>query len=157
MMNVCYLDIETSYRGEITVVGLYKQGQGTEQLIAPDITGMALLKALDECDVIKTYNGSRFDLPVIKTCLGIDLASLFKHEDLMFLCWRHGLKGGLKAVEKQLGINRQTSDVDGEQAMVLWEKWTENNDRAALEKLLFYNREDAELLERLEQKINGKN
>jgi uncharacterized protein len=148
-----YLDIETSYEGAITIIGLYTPWVGTQQLVGGEVTAFNLLEALRESEVIKTYNGDRFDLPVIQQKLGVDLKALFPHDDLMYRCWRQKLKGGLKAVEVQLGLKRQTQGVDGLQAMALWAEWKSQGRRESLEKLLLYNREDVELLEQVESRL----
>lgn len=149
-----YLDIETSYEGTITIIGLYVPRQGTRQLVGKEISAVALLEALGDAEVIKTYNGDRFDLPVIRQRLGVDLKTLFRHVDIMYRCWRQNLKGGLKAVERQLGLERQTQGVDGLQAMALWAEWTTRGRRESLERLLLYNREDVELLEQVENRLD---
>jgi len=155
MPRQAYLDIETSYQKDITVVGVYRPGKGTFQLVGREVTAVNLLDCLEQVDILKTYNGARFDLPVIRQCLGLDLKSLFDHHDLMHLCWKHKLKGGLKAVEQQLGICRQSQGVDGWQAMELWARWRERGDRGALDMLLLYNREDVELLEEVERRLDN--
>lgn len=148
-----FLDIETSLRGEITVVGIYCPGRGTVQLIGEQITVAQILHALEHVDTLKTYNGARFDLPVIQKRLGLDLTALFNHCDLMFACWKQGFKGGLKSVERQLGIERASVGVDGVMAMQLWAQWEEQQDREALTRLLQYNREDVELLAEVERRL----
>ncbi|MDD5037953.1 MAG: ribonuclease H-like domain-containing protein, partial [Dehalococcoidales bacterium] len=50
--------------------------------------------------------------------------------------------GGLKAVERQLGIERRLKDMNGWEAVKLWWKYVDSFDLAALNKLLEYNRED---------------
>ena len=63
-----------------------------------------------------------------------------------------GYRGGLKAVERTLGIGREPSirGVDGFEAVRLWRRH-ERGDRAALEKLLLYNLTDVvNLVELLE-------
>jgi uncharacterized protein YprB with RNaseH-like and TPR domain len=149
-----FLDIETSFAREITVIGLHRAGQGTVQLVGPDVTSFNLLEALCDAEVIKTYNGDRFDLPVIRQRLGVDLKALYPHEDVMYRCWRHALKGGLKAVERQLGLARETEGVDGFMAMELWAAWERGGDRGALQRLLHYNREDVELLAEVERRLD---
>lgn len=151
--RVAYLDIETSYEGAITIIGLYVPPQGTRQLVGNEATALNLLEALGDTELIKTYNGDRFDLPVIQQRLGVDLKALFPHEDIMYRCWRQNLKGGLKAVERQLGLERQTQGVDGLQAMALWAEWQTWGRRDSLERLLLYNREDVELLEQVEKRL----
>lgn len=148
-----YLDIETSFRGGITIIGLHWPGRATLQLVGAEVTPANLLEALAGTAVLKTYNGARFDLPVIRQRLGLDLNPLFRHEDLMLKCWQHRLKGGLKAVERQLGISRKSAGIDGWQAMRLWAAWEQSGERASLEALLLYNREDVELLPEVERRL----
>ncbi|MCK5242923.1 ribonuclease H-like domain-containing protein [bacterium] len=151
--KTAYLDIETSYQGVITVIGIHFLGDKTHQLVGKDITAMNLLDILNDTAMIKTYNGNRFDLPVIRERLGVDLKALYPHQDLMYQCWKHHLKGGLKAVERQLGVNRDTEGVDGIQAMELWARWQDQGDEKSLQILLKYNREDIENLVEVEKKL----
>ncbi|MDH7598688.1 MAG: ribonuclease H-like domain-containing protein [Sedimentisphaerales bacterium] len=144
-----YLDIETTgiwqAYAELTVVGVAladPQPYHFFQLIGDQITAENLLGILRPAGHIYTYNGARFDLPFIRAKVGLDLRSMFMHTDLMYHCWRRGLKGGLKAVERQLGIARQTADVDGRMAIELWWRYVRGGDTEALGLLLGYNRED---------------
>ena len=149
-----YLDIETSWSGDVTVVGVYRPGLDTRQLVRPRIDRRSLDEALEGASVLYTYNGSRFDLPVLKRRLGLDLSAI-PHVDLMYACWKKGLKGGLKRVEHVLGISRDTEGVDGLQAMALWERFERGGDREALDLLLRYNREDIVNLETLAHKLES--
>jgi uncharacterized protein len=66
------------------------------------------------------------------------------HLDLCPTLRRVGLQGGLKKIEKQLGISRG-DDVDGMNgldAIRLWQRYRQFRDESALETLLAYNRED---------------
>lgn len=144
-----YIDIETtglSFGGsEITVVGIYlwnENGDDFVQLIGRDICAEAIMEALNGVDIIYTYNGSRFDLPFIRSQCGIDLTKKFHHRDLMFDCWRKSLKGGLKGVEKLLGVPRKLPDMNGYEAVKLWWKYVDSFDLEALDKLCAYNKED---------------
>ena len=78
---------------------------------------------------------------------------MFSHRDLMFDCWRNNLKGGLKAVERQLGINRELKGVDGYEAVRLWWKYVDSFDLDALNTLLEYNREDVVNLKTLKEML----
>ncbi|GAF98627.1 unnamed protein product [marine sediment metagenome] len=129
-----YLDIETTgfsrHNCHLTVIGIaLEKGRKclVVQLIEDDLYETKLLNTLKGVNEIYTYNGSRFDLPFIKTKLGIDLKDSFKHTDLMYDCWRQDLKGGLKVVEQLLGINRELKDVDGYMAVLLWYDYVNNN------------------------------
>jgi uncharacterized protein YprB with RNaseH-like and TPR domain len=144
-----YIDIETTGlmygASEITVVGIYLvRGNKTDfvQFVGRDITADVILEALEGVEIIYTYNGSRFDLPFIRSQLGIDLSSIFHHRDLMYDCWGKKLYGGLKGVEKQLGVNRNMPDMNGLEAVKLWWQYVDSFDLNALNKLCEYNKED---------------
>ena len=156
-----YLDIETTGLSrrhcDLTVVGV-ATFRGTEQRVAQLVGDQiraesvrALLDGVDEC---YTYNGSRFDLPFIKARLGVDLGTCVRHTDLMYHCWRHDLKGGLKAVEAKLGIQRRLREVDGFMAVRLWWDYVNNVNPQSLRMLLEYNQEDIINLHVLRQKLN---
>jgi len=140
----------------VTVVGMYIcNGEDAKviQLVGKDITTHSILEALDGVDKIYTYNGSRFDLPFIHERLGINLAGLFTHYDLMYDCWRNNLYGGLKSVERQLGIERRLADMNGYEAIRLWWKYVDSFDLEALNKLLEYNKEDVVNLKTLKAEL----
>lgn len=148
-----YLDIETSFSGKITVIGIYHESDSLLQLVGDDITPGNLMSSLDTISTIVTYNGTRFDLPVIKNRLGTDLKKHFLSLDLMYECWRQNLYGGLKKVEEQLGITRKSQGIDGWEAMQLWERYVNSNDLQALHTLLNYNRDDVLNLPILEKRL----
>jgi uncharacterized protein len=155
-----YLDIETTglspVDDEITVIGIHIcNGNDTQfiQLFGDDITSEKILEALDGVDIIHTYNGSRFDLPFIYCRLGINLAQMFKHRDLMHDCWNRRLYGGFKSVEKQLGIKRNLTEVNGLEAIRLWWRYVNYYDDNALKILLEYNKEDVVNLKALKDKL----
>lgn len=149
-----YLDIETFYDGALTVVGLWRPHGGLSQWVSPDIDSAELLEALSGAQALYTYNGHRFDLPVIHRRLGLNLRRLFASRDLMYDCWRRGLYGGLKAVERQLGIPRSLPHLDGRDAMRLWAAYVDRGEEEALELLLRYNREDVENLDLLRSHLS---
>ena len=155
-----YLDIETTglspWDSEITVVGIHLcNGDDTRfiQLVGKDISAQSILEALNGVEVLHTYNGSRFDLPFIYARLGINLAQLFTHHDLMYDCWRNNLYGGFKAVERQLGIDRKLTEVNGYEAVKLWWRYVDSFDLDALNTLLEYNKEDVLNLKTLKERL----
>ncbi len=160
MSKRAYIDIETTGLSknycEITVIGIgFEQGRKVKvvQLMGRSISRSRLLRELRGVDMVYSYNGSRFDLPFIKAELNVDLKQVVAHRDLMYDCWKHKLKGGLKAVERKLGIKRKLADVDGYMAVKLWWQYYNDNDREALDKLLLYNREDVTNLKKLRLKL----
>ncbi len=144
-----YLDIETTglspHSDVLTVVGICTEGVGPRemtQLVGDDITAGRILEVLQGVDFLYTYNGSRFDLPFVRARLGVDLGQGLCHRDLMYDCWAKGLYGGLKAVERVLGVRRVLPGVDGREAVRLWYRYCAHRDEGALRRLLEYNRED---------------
>lgn len=155
-----YLDIETTslspISGELSVIGLcLDDGKGERfvQLIGEEISAPGLLEALQEVKVLYTYNGSRFDLPYIDGKLGVDLTKHCLHHDLMYDCWRRNLYGGLKEVERRLGIERKSAGIDGRMAVRLWLNYRLYDDEKALLTLLAYNREDVLNLRALRRRL----
>ena len=137
-----YLDIETAFDGTISVIGMYRPDVGTIQLVGGGVRDLSLYEALDGVQTLVTFNGSSFDLPVIRRRLYADLKRDFEHCDLLYVCRRRGLRGGLKRVETLLGIARATAGISGWDAPRLWHRYEMNDDREALRTLLEYNRED---------------
>lgn len=138
-----FLDIETAgYYGSITVIGLY-DGDETKTFVR----GYNLDKKLFERELRKhkmviTFNGSSFDLPVIKRFFRTVVR--VPHVDLRFVCQKIGLVGGLKSIEKQLGIKREeeVEGISGEDAAILWELFKTTRNPEHLKLLVKYNEED---------------
>lgn len=149
-----YLDIETSFNRDVTVFGLLRSDRGVVQIVGSAITRAAIDDALDGIDIVCTFNGESFDLPVLRRAFGIGLLERCRSVDLSIECRHAGLRGGLKRIEDGLAIPRSLRGVTGYDAMVLWQRW-ENGDRAALETLLQYNRDDVVNLAMLERRLRG--
>lgn len=148
-----YLDIETTglnpWADSITIVGICRDApDGTRmlQLVGHDITLDSVESALEGVTTLHTYNGAQFDMRFLEAQLNLKLPATIVHRDLMYDCWRRNLYGGLKSVERQLGIARNIQGVSGREAVTLWWRYVENGDLDALERLLAYNREDVENL-----------
>ena len=124
------------------------------QLVGHKICGDAILAALQGVEELYTYNGHRFDLPFLHVRHGVNLEDQYKHIDLMNHCWRNNLYGGLKNVERTLGIQRKLTEVNGLEAVRLWWRYVNDYDENALKTLLEYNREDVVNLKILKEKLN---
>jgi len=151
----------------LTIVGIYLvDGDKKEvnQLVGDECTKENILKALNGVDELVTYNGrskedhiygfTGFDFPVIRAQTELLLDERFHHTDLCVVCWEKRLKGGLKKIEKKLGIEREDGGIrDGKEAMNMWREYEKTGDLEILERLKAYNRADIVNLELLEQKL----
>jgi len=150
---LCF-DIETTGldqdRDRVTTVSFYRDGETTTLVRGDDLTGDALRSQFESASLICTYNGARFDVPFLET--SFDLAIDVPHLDLMYPCRRLGLTGGLKPVERELGIDRDRTDISGRDAVRLWREHERGAD-GALETLVSYNREDARNLLSLADRV----
>lgn len=145
-----YLDIETDggrSGAAITTVGLY-DGESFRALVQGDDLGN-FPDIISGYSMIVTFFGAGFDLPMLQKRFG---ALRFDqiHIDLCPTLRRLGYRGGLKSIEKQLGIARseETDGLTGLDAIRLWRQYERGN-KKALETLIEYNREDVVNLERL--------
>lgn len=141
--KICYLDIETTglskYTDDMTMVGIY-DGETAKSYVLGQNLEEARIR-LKEFDIIVTFNGKSFDLPFIEHKFKEKFN--FIHLDLRYLLKEFGLAGGLKNIERELGITRseEVKDVDGREAVRLWRKY-KYGDKNALKTLLEYNKED---------------
>jgi uncharacterized protein YprB with RNaseH-like and TPR domain len=136
MKRRAYIDIETTGLSrkfsELTVIGIaIEEGSNLKviQLMNKQLSNRILCRSLKGVNELYSYNG-------------VDLKERFKHTDLMYDCWHQSLKGGLKAVEKKLGIKRRLKNVDGWMAVQLWNDYINNHNEESLVTLLEYNKED---------------
>ncbi|MFC6717396.1 ribonuclease H-like domain-containing protein [Natrialbaceae archaeon GCM10025810] len=143
--EACFLDIETTgldaTRNDVTTVSVHRGGETKTFVKDRDLTSDRLQAELDEASLLVTFNGARFDVPFLETCYDVD-ASL-PHVDLMYCCKSIDLDGGLKRIERELGIDRGMPDLTGRDAVRLWYEY-ERGDESALETLIEYNRADTE-------------
>ena len=146
--SVAYLDIETTGLGNpgdhITTIALYDgltvrhyvHGQNLADFPG-DIAAYSLLV---------TFNGKTFDVPFIQNYFRVELDQA--HIDLRYVLASLGFRGGLKACEKKLGLDRgELEGVDGFLAVLLWRKYRRTGDRRYLDTLLSYNIQDVLNLE----------
>ncbi|MBI4149990.1 ribonuclease H-like domain-containing protein, partial [Candidatus Woesearchaeota archaeon] len=142
--DAVFLDIETSgYYGDITVIGVY-DGHDTKTMVRGHNLDKDLLrKTLAPYKLVITFNGASFDLPVIKRYFG-NIVPEVPHIDLRHVCSKVGLTGGLKQIEKTLGIQRAkgVEGINGEDAVYLWQQYKATGKREYLETLVMYNEED---------------
>jgi len=145
--TVGYLDIETTGLGpgaDVTAIALYDGRQTRTFVNGRDLADF--LRALPRFRLLVTFNGARFDLPVLRRRFGIELA--VPHLDLMHVLSGLGFRGGLKNIEREFGLTRETDEqITGLDAVLLWDRWVGKRDAAALDQLIRYNARDARGLE----------
>lgn len=146
-----YVNIETdggSSGSSITTVGLYDGVDFRCLVKGRDLPEFP--EIISKYGMIVTFYGSRFDLPMLERRFpGIKLHHL--HLDLCPTLRQLGITGGLKKIERQLGMSRgeDTDGLGGLDAIRLWRRFTTLGDDQALETLIAYNREDVVNLEYL--------
>jgi uncharacterized protein YprB with RNaseH-like and TPR domain len=147
--KTAFFDIETtglSDTCQITTIALY-DGQRIRYYVQGENLDDFPAEVLDY-DVLVSYNGKSFDLPVINRYFGVELPQA--HIDLRYILHNLGIKGGLKGCEKQLGLDRgDLEGTDGFMAVLLWEEYRPTGNQRALETLLAYNIMDTVNLELL--------
>jgi uncharacterized protein YprB with RNaseH-like and TPR domain len=158
--KVIYLDIETTGaaagHGHVTVVGLHRNGRTTTLVHGQNLTTDRLQAELDQGDLLVTFFGTGFDVPYLRAHFP-RLRLEMPHFDLCFAARRLGLRGGLKHIEREVGIERDPAiqGLDGWDAVRLWSRWNALGDQNALDLLLAYNAADAENLAPLAELLYG--
>lgn len=143
-----YLDIETTgllgEGAEITTIAMYDG-----QRIYHYVNGRNLddfITDIARYKLIVTFNGKTFDIPFINNYFGVKLTQA--HIDLRYPLKNLGYSGGLKNIEKRMGIDRGDIDgIDGMFAVYLWKDYKYFQNKNALDTLLAYNIEDVINLE----------
>ncbi len=148
--KTAYLDIETTGhfgpQTMITAIALY-DGQTVHSYVQGENLDR-FVEEIDRYDMLVTYNGRAFDVPMLERAFGLRLRHL--HLDLRYILHRLGIKGGLKGCEKYFGLDRgDLAGLDGYAAVLLWQEYERTGDRRVLETLLAYNIEDTVNLETL--------
>lgn len=146
--KIGYLDIETNggyYANAITVIGIY-DGVRTKSFVRGDNL-QEFAEEIERYALLVTFNGATFDLPFLRMAFP-DVAFDQLHVDLRYMLARLGYKGGLKQIEREVGLAReeQIAGLSGEDAVVLWNEYRRGS-AEALELLLQYNAADVTNLE----------
>ncbi|MBA3686578.1 MAG: ribonuclease H-like domain-containing protein [Planctomycetes bacterium] len=150
--RIALVDIETTGLtpgyDQITVIGL-ADGTSARAFVAgkPQAGDEMLprfIEVIRSYQLIVTFNGAAFDVPFIeKHFREANFHFDQPHIDLMPPARSLGLGGGLKDMEKALGITRsaEIKDMRGHEAIQLWGAWR-NGDLAAYKKLTTYCKAD---------------
>lgn len=151
--DAAYLDIETdglSRDALVTVVTVHSGKRTVTLTEGIDLSAETLSDALDGTKLLVSFNGSCFDVPVLKNSFP-EVDWDIPQFDLRFASRKLGYRGGLKPLEISLGIERpeDIDGMDGADAVRLWKQWERHGDRDALSILTEYNRADTVNLEKI--------
>tara|TARA_R110000851_G_scaffold208123_1_gene360516 strand:+ start:41 stop:781 length:741 start_codon:yes stop_codon:yes gene_type:complete len=179
-MKILILDIETS-PNLVWTFGLFQQNISINQIVEPstvmcwaakwldkkkvyfssiyDTTPSKMIKEIhklvDEADAIITYNGKRFDMPILNKeflLLGFDLPSPYKDIDLLNTA-RQNFKfasNKLDYISQELGIGMKQKHTGFD----LWLKCL-SKDPKSWKIMKKYNIQDVKLTEKLYKKLQG--
>ncbi len=148
--RTAYLDIETTGMGpgaQITVIGIY-DGARTATYVAGDNLA-EFAEHISHFNMLVTFNGLTFDLPYLRRAFP-QVAWDHLHCDLRYALGRLGLHGGLKSIERSLGIARgeDIEGLAGDDAVRLWYEYLAGKEES-LVRLVEYNTADVENLQSL--------
>ena len=149
--RTAFLDIETTglspFEGIVTLVTTH--GSGATRTFRADEDLEEFPAYLRRFAVLVTFNGRLFDVPFLQARFP-EWEPPPLHIDLRYVLRRLGYAGGLKRIERLLGLGDRSGveGIDGGDAVRLWAAWRQGNSEA-LEKLVMYNRADTVNLEPL--------
>ncbi|RPI97126.1 MAG: exonuclease, partial [Spirochaetales bacterium] len=152
-----YFDIETTGLSwgysHASVIAAYKDGEVHRFVYGENLDDFLLL--LDASTMLVSFNGNCFDVPFIEKTFNIPSIGR-PHLDLRWVAYHQGYRGGLKAIEREIGISRPEAirDVDGLEAVELYYRW-QAGDMDAREKLIEYCSADAVSTYQLAMRLLG--
>ncbi|MBI5527645.1 MAG: ribonuclease H-like domain-containing protein [Deltaproteobacteria bacterium] len=150
--KAAFVDIETTGLSgpdaQITVVGVY-DGNDVHQFVE----GIDLEKFqefIEPFELLVTYNGKCFDIPILRNRFRRAHLERKGHIDLRYVFAAQGFSGGLKGIEKRLGIARpgEVAQMDGYAAVICWFRYCQGQTEY-LDLLRQYNAEDTRNLKPL--------
>ncbi len=142
-----YLDIETDQYRNITLVAVH-DGATRQYAQGQNLSRAVLQKELERADMLVTFNGSSFDLPLLEQRFNIRIDR--PHLDLCSLAHRIDQKRPLSDIEDDIGIARESEANPVRE----WETYMHTKEKP--EALLRYNAADAANLEPLAEHLVAK-
>ena len=139
-----FFDIETTglswYESHATVISAFHRGELRTFVHGKNLDDF--LQLCDESRLLVSFNGNCFDMPFLEHTFNVP--ALGQHVDLRWIAYHAGYRGGLKIIEKSLGIERprEISCIDGFEAVNLYHRWMAGDD-SSLATLIRYCSADA--------------
>ncbi|MBP7735871.1 MAG: ribonuclease H-like domain-containing protein [Spirochaetes bacterium] len=125
-----FIDVETTGLSwnycHASVIAAYHRGELHAFVYGENLDDFLYLA--DESELLVTYNGTSFDIPFIEKTFNIPSLNR-PHVDLRWIAWHKGYHGGLKSIERRLGIQRppQVEGIDGFEAVDLYYRWQQGD------------------------------
>ncbi len=96
------------------------------------------LDLVEHAGLLVTFNGNCFDIPFLEKTFNIPEITC-PHIDLRWIAWHRGYRGGLKQIERDIGIRRPAcvEGIDGFEAVDLFYRW-QGGDLGARQTLIRY-------------------
>lgn len=153
--SATYLDIETSgddLHPEITLI--IAKHRGCIHTFTAERNLGGFLDLVNEIELLVTFNGASFDVPQLENHFHIPLRDI-AHVDLRWACYHAQLRGGLKDIERAIGLMRPADliGMDGAEAAFLWQRWKATGNEKMLRRLTRYCTADVIGLEHLSRWI----
>ena len=144
--GAAFIDVELdgwSRRSEPVLVGIFANGSFTPFVRGENMSADAILAKIGASTMLISFNGARHDMHYVNRIIP-DISLRYPVVDLIAMARKAGLPGGLKSVERQLNVRRNSMvelSASG-RAVELWHLWRRKGSRGALNLLKMYNRED---------------
>lgn len=156
--TAAFFDIETAglaAGSPVTLIVAQRAGRPHTFVLGENLDDF--LDWLDGVELLVSFNGATFDVPRVLGHFRIP-ALPCAHLDLREVAKRVGLRGGLKKIEKELGIERPADlqGLTGEDADWMWRAWARDRDASMRDRLIRYCQADVHGLQVLAERLLGR-
>jgi len=159
MPEATFFDIETTglsfYESHITVISAFFKGE--IYVYQHDNNLADFLDLVERSTLLVTFNGKSFDVPFVERTFNLPSLDV-PHIDLRWVLYHFGYSGGLKKIEKNLGLFRPEGikDIDGFEAVDLYYRGV-NGEKDAFNQLMRYCNADVIATKMVAEQILIKN